>query len=80
MMWEFHSHDIEWELQCMGMENYQFLKSVVEIMIMLPLQTFIVPTEMLQFHLAYLGSFPQQQIFCCSKIYCPPVVAVLLHY
>ena len=78
MTWEFHSHAIAWELQCMGMENYQFLKSVVGIM--LPQQTLIILSEMLQLHLAYLGSFPQQQIFCCCRIYGPPVVGVLLHY
>ena len=69
MTWEFHSHTIAWELQCMGMENYQFLKSVVGIM--LPQQTLIILSEMLQLHLAYLGSFPQQQIFVVAGLWPP---------
>ena len=48
----------------MGMENYQFLKSAVGIMF--PQQTLqIILSEMLQLHLAFMGTFPQQQIFFC---------------
>ena len=58
MTWEFHSHAIAGKLQCMGMENHQFLESVVGIM--LPQQTWFILSETLQLHLAYMGSFPQQ--------------------
>ena len=71
MTWEFHSHAIAWELQCMGMENYQFLKSVVGIM--LPQQTLIILSEMLQLHLA-------SSKFSPATIYGPPVEGFLLHY
>ena len=64
MTWEFHSHATAWEIQCMGMKNYQFIKSVVR---MLPQQT-LNYTEMLQLHLAYMESFPQQQIFLMPLI------------
>ena len=77
MTWEFHSHAIAWELPCMGMENYQFLKSVVGIM--LPQQTLIILYEMLQLHLAYLGSFPSNKFLLLQDLW-PPVVGVLLHY
>ena len=32
MTWEFHSHAMDWELQCTGIEKYRFLKSVVGIL------------------------------------------------
>ena len=35
--WEFHSHAMAWKLQCMGIENHQFLKSVTGFL--LPQQT-----------------------------------------
>ena len=52
MIWEFHSHAMERELQCMGIKKHQFLKSFVGILF--PQQTlYCILSEML--HLAYMA-------------------------
>ena len=62
MTWEFHSHAIAWELQCMGMEKLSILEVCCG--------NYAAPID-LQLHLAYMRTFPQQQIFFAEEFISP---------